>query len=54
MKTAHAGMNIKDADFTALVEDLKASLDHFKVGASEQHDLLGALAKMHDDIVTAK
>jgi hemoglobin len=54
MKTAHAGMNIKDADFNALVEDLKASLDHFKVGAKEQQDLLGALAKMHDDIVTAK
>ena len=54
MRTAHAGMNIKDADFTALVEDLKASLDHFKVGAREQNELLGALAKMHDDIVTAK
>ena len=54
MRTAHAGMNIKDADFNALVEDLKASLDHFKVGAKEQQDLLGALARMHDDIVTAK
>jgi len=54
MRTAHAGMNIKDADFTALVEDLKASLDHFKVGAREQKELLGALATMHDDIVTAK
>jgi hypothetical protein len=47
-------MNIKDADFNALVEDLKASLDHFKVGPREQQDLLGALAKMHDDIVTSK
>jgi hemoglobin len=54
MKTAHAGMNIKEADFNALVDDLKASLDHFKVGAKEQQDLLGALAKLHDDIVTAK
>jgi hemoglobin len=54
MKTSHAGMNIKDDDFNALVADLKASLDHFKVGAKEQQDLLGALAKMHDDIVTAK
>ena len=54
MKTSHAGMNIKDADFTALVEDLKASLDHFKVGAREQNELLGALAPMHDDIVTAR
>jgi hemoglobin len=54
MKTAHAGMNVKDSDFNALVEDLKASLDHFKVGAKEQQDLLGALAKLHDAIVTAK
>jgi hemoglobin len=54
MRTAHAGMTITEADFTALVEDLKASLDHFKVGAREQEELLGALAKMHDDIVTAK
>jgi hemoglobin len=54
MKTTHAGLNIKDADWSALVEDLKASLDHFKVGPQEQKDLLGALAGMHDDIVTAK
>jgi hemoglobin len=54
MRSAHAGMNIKDADFAALVDDLKASLDHFKVGAREQNELLGALAAMHDDIVTAK
>ena len=54
MKTVHASLSINDAHFNALVEDLKASLDHFKVGAREQQDLLGALAKMHDDIVTAK
>jgi hemoglobin len=54
MKTAHAGMAIKDADFTAVVEDFKASLDQLHVGAAEQQELLGALARMHDDIVTAK
>jgi hemoglobin len=54
MKTAHVGMNIKDADFNALVEDLKASLDHFKVPAKEQQELIGGLAQMHDAIVTAK
>ena len=54
MKTAHAGMAIKDADFTALVDDLQASLDQLHVGAAEQHELLAALGKMHDDIVTAK
>jgi hemoglobin len=54
MKTAHAGMNIKDADFNALVEDLTASLNQFKVPAKEQQELIGKLAPLHDDIVTAK
>jgi hemoglobin len=54
MKTAHAGLAIKDADFAALVEDLTASLQQFHVGAAEQHELLAALGEMHDDIVTAK
>jgi len=54
MKTTHAGMGVKESDFAAMVEDLKASLAHFKVGQREQDELIGALAKMHDDIVTAK
>jgi hemoglobin len=54
MRTVHAGMNVKEGDFAALVEDLKKSLDQFKVGAKEQQELIGALATMHDDIVTAK
>jgi hemoglobin len=54
MKTAHQGMNIKGPDFDALVEDLKKSLDKFKVPAKEQGELLGALAPMKGDIVTAQ
>jgi hemoglobin len=54
MKDAHAGMNIKEADFNALVEDLVAALDKFKVGQKEKDELLGTLGKMKDDIVTAK
>lgn len=54
MKTSHVGMKIRDADFDAVVEDLKASLDHFKVPAREQDELLGALAPMRADVVTAK
>ena len=51
MKTAHAGMGITDADFTALVEDLTGALDKFKVGDKEKSDLLGALGPMKKDIV---
>ena len=54
MKTAHAGMNIKEADFAALVEDLAAALDHAKVSAADRQELIGKLATMHDAIVTVK
>ena len=51
MKAAHTGMGVSDADFTALVEDLVASLDKFKVGVKEKSELLGALGGMKSDIV---
>ena len=51
MKTAHAGMGVKDDHFTALVGDLKKSLDKFKVPEKEQGELLGALGPMQKDIV---
>jgi hemoglobin len=51
MKTAHKGMKITDADFTALVQDLVKSLDKFKVPAKEKNELLTALASMKPDIV---
>ena|SRR5277367_5297212 len=51
MKSAHMGMGITSADFTALVEDLVGALDKFKVGEKEKNDLLGALGPMKSDIV---
>ena len=51
MKTAHAGMGIADADFNALVEDLVATLDKFKVPEKEKGELLGVLGPMRKDIV---
>jgi hemoglobin len=54
MKTSHAGMKIKESDFNALVEDLIASLDKFKVPAKEKNELLAPLAAMKGDIVTVK
>ena len=51
MKTAHKGMGITDADFSALVEDLTGALDKFKVGKKEQSDLLALLGPMKKDIV---
>jgi len=51
MKVAHTGMQIKDEEFTALVDDLKKSLDKFKVGQKEQDELLGALGGLKPQIV---
>ena len=51
MKTVHTGMKITDEEFNALVEDLGASLNQFKVPDAEQKQLVGALAPMRPDVV---
>ena len=51
MKSAHAGMGVSTGDFNALVEDLVAALDKFKVGDREKGELLGALDPMKSDII---
>src|SRR4029453_11887034 len=42
MQAAHKGMNITDAQFNVLVEDLQKSLNKFKVPDKEQGELLSA------------
>ena len=54
MKQTHAGMGVTDAAFGALVEDLVAALDHYKVGKTEKDELLGVLGTMKGDIVEKK
>jgi hemoglobin len=53
MKATHVGMGITNADFDALVQDLVASLNKFKVGEREKTELLNVLGPMRKDIVTA-
>ena len=52
METSHAGMELVDDEFTALVEDLAGALDKFKVPAREKAELLGALGPLQPAIVT--
>ena len=52
METSHGGMELVDDEFTALVEDLTATLDKFKVPAKEKNELLGALGPLQPRIVT--
>jgi len=51
MRTAHKGLNITDAQFNALVEDLVKSLDKFKVPEKENGELLGIVGPMRSQIV---
>jgi hemoglobin len=51
MARAHEGMNIRDDEFDALIEDLVKSLDKFKVPVKEKGELLGILGPMKGDIV---
>jgi len=51
MVESHKDMKITDEEFTALVEDLVAALDQFKVPQHEKDQLLGALGGMKPEIV---
>ncbi len=51
MRTAHAGMRITNAGFDALVGDLVAALNKFKVPEREKNELLSVLGPMRKDIV---
>jgi hemoglobin len=51
MKTAHADMSVTTGEFSALVEDLVATLNKFGVGKAEQDELIGILGPLKADIV---
>jgi hemoglobin len=51
MKDAHTGMKVTGGEFDALVQDLVATLNQFKVGKNEQDELLGVLGPLRADIV---
>jgi len=51
MRETHRGMNITEAEFNALVEDLVKTLDKLKVPAKEKTELVLLLAPMKNDIV---
>jgi hemoglobin len=51
MADVHDGMNIRDDEFDALVQDLVKSLDKHRVPAREQAELLELLGAMRNAIV---
>ena len=52
MKAVHGGLDITDAEFNGLVENLVTALDANGVGLREKNELLKLLAPMKRDIVT--
>jgi hemoglobin len=51
MREAHEGMGVTTGEFNALVEDLVATLNGFKVPKAEQDELLGILGPLKPEIV---
>jgi hemoglobin len=51
MKEAHAGMKVTNGEFNALVADLVATLNQFKVPKAEQDELLAILGPLKSEIV---
>jgi len=52
MKETHAGLNLHESDFNALVEDLEAAMDARDIPWRIQVKLLAILAPMERDVVT--
>jgi hemoglobin len=51
MKTSHQGMKVSEADWTAFLSDLHATLDAFKVQQAERDDVLAFVQSTKADIV---
>jgi len=51
MKLSHVGMKISDADWTAFIGHLGATLDKFTLPEAERNDVLGFIDSTHADIV---
>lgn len=54
MKPVHEGMKITNAEFDAVVEDLKTTLKKFSVPKKEQEELLKIVESTRKDIVEVK
>jgi hemoglobin len=51
MVTAHRGMNISEAEFIAVCDDVMDALDKHSVGQREKDEILGILYSMKADVV---
>jgi len=54
MKKAHKNMGVTQGEWDAVVEDLVATLDKFKVPEEEKKELLGKLGPLSKDVIADK
>ena len=52
MAESHRGLNIREGDFYALVEELQVAMNKRHIPFNAQNRLVAALAPMHRDIIT--
>ena len=52
LENAHRNLKISPAEFDEVARELKRALDHFKVPAAEQGEVLGAFAAHKDEVTT--
>jgi hemoglobin len=51
LKTAHAGLGIAEADWSAFEKHFTAAMDHLKIGEKEKGELLALVRRYKTDIV---
>lgn len=51
MRTAHTSMNINEAEYMAVLDDVMAALDKHGVGQREKEEVLAILYGLKDEII---
>ncbi len=51
MRAAHAGMNISEQEFLAVVDDIVAAMDRNGVGLAEKGEVIAILYSMKGDVI---
>ena len=51
MRTTHAGMNISEQEFVAVLDDILAALDKHGVGGQERQEVLATLYSLKGEVV---
>jgi hemoglobin len=51
MRTTHAGMNISEQEFLAVIDDIVAAMDKNAVGQQEKNEVIAILYSLKGDVI---